>query len=312
MSGISTHFLTPFAVSGSTLGAQKLLKRFGDPEFAETKTKTVQGGVGLFANGVQAYSYKSSDVVYFGPLQSVEVLNTGSNYDVINPPRISVTQDGHVGSGASVIAHGEGTIEEVVMDTKGLDYEEIPNVRIVGGNNDTAILKAKMRIDHQVVEFDSTSAGSVVNTATDRFVFTSPHGLKNGEEIINVANGSSTIGIGVTPGTLIDTAPYFVVKIDDFNIHISESRTKALAGVGTINLTINGGGLQRFKTTARRQKVDRVEVENSGLFKNREVRTTTVGINTFINLINIDNHGFSENEVIKYKQYRILCKKGRQ
>ena len=300
VSGLSTHFLTPFAVSGSTLGAQKLLKRFGDPEFAETKTKTVQGGVGLFANGVQAYSYKSSDVVYFGPLQSVEVLNTGSNYDVINPPRISVTQDGHVGSGASVIAHVEGTIEEVVMDTKGLDYEEIPNVRIVGGNNDTAILKAKMRIDHQVVEFDSTSAGSVVNTATDRFVFTSPHGLKNGEEIIYDANGSSTIGIGVTPGTLIDTAPYFVVKIDDFNIHISESRTKALAGVGTINLTINGGGLQRFKTTARRQKVDRVEVENSGLFKNREVRTTTVGINTFINLINIDNHGFSENEVIKY------------
>ena len=300
ISGVSTHFLTPFAVSGSTLGAQKLLKRFGTPDFAEEKVKTVQGGVGLFANGVQAYSYKSSDVVYFGPLQSVEVLNTGSDYDVINPPRISVSQDGHAGLGASVIAHVEGSITSVVVDDKGQDYEEIPTVRVTGGNNDTAILKAKMKTDHQLVEFDSTTAGSVVNTITDRFVFTKPHGLKDGEEIIYDANGSSTIGIGVTPGTLIDTAPYFVVKLDDFQIHLSESKTKALAGIGTLPLTSNGGGLQRFKTVRRRQKVDRIEVENSGLFKNREIRTSTVGINTYISKVEIENHGFLENDVIKY------------
>ena len=299
--GVTTsHTLTPFAVFGNSVDGQKLLRKFSDPEFTSEKIKTVQGGVGLFANGVEAYSYKSSDIVYFGPLEDVEVLNSGSDYDVINPPRLSVTQDGHTGLGASVIAQVEGTLQEVLVDTLGLDYEETPVVKIVGGNNTTAIARAKMKIVPQVVEFDSTSTGGIVNTATDRFVFPEPHGFKDGEELIYDTNGSSSpIGIGTTPGTLVDTAPYFVVKINDHEMHISESKEKALAGIGTIDLTINGGGLQRFITKKRRQKLDKILVENSGYFKNREVRTLS-GINTFTDTINIKNHGFFDSEIIKY------------
>ncbi len=300
ISGISTHFLTPSIVSGTSLGPQKILRKFEEPEFAADKTKTVQGGVGLLVNGVEAYSYKSTDIVYYGPLESVDVLNTGSDYDIINPPRIAVTQDGHTGVGASVIAQVEGSLTEVLVDSEGLDYEEIPTVKIIGGNNDTAIIKAKMKVVHQEVEFDSTSTGGVVNTATDRLVFTEPHGFKHGEEIIYNANGSTTIGIGITPGNLVDTAPYYVVKLDDFQIHLSESRTKALAGIGTIDLTTNGGGLQKFKTTIRRQKVDKVLVENAGFFKNREVRSEITGINTFTNTVNIKDHGFDDKEIVKY------------
>ena len=297
--GSKSHSLTPFSIFGYELGAQKILRKFDEPEFGDTKDKTVQGGVGLFANGVEAYSYKSSDIVYFGPLQNVEVLNTGSGYDVINPPSLSITQDGHTGVAASVIAQVEGTLQEVLVDTEGLDYEDTPTVKIIGGNNTTAIAKAKMKFVHQTVEFDATSTGGVVNTATDRLVFPAPHGFKDAEEVIYDANGSSTIGIGVTPGTLVDTAPYFVVKLDDFQIHLSESKTKALAGIGTLPLTSNGGGLQRLKTTARRQKVDKVLVENSGFFKNRDIRTV-IGINTFTNTVNISNHGFKDAEKIKY------------
>ena len=299
--GVTTsHTLTPFAVFGNSVGGQKLLRKFSDPEFSNNKTKTVQGGIGLFANGVEAYSYKSSDIVYFGPLEDVEVLNTGSDYDVINPPRLSVTQDGHTGLGASVIAHVEGTLQEVLVDTLGLDYEETPVVKVVGGNNTTAIARAKMKIVQHEVEFDSTSTGGIVNTATDRFVFPEPHGFKDGEELIYDTNGSSNpIGIGTTPGTLVDTAPYFVVKINDHEMHISESRTKALAGIGTIDLTVNGGGLQKFISKERRQKLDKILVENSGYFKNRELRTIS-GINTFTDTINIKNHGFFDSEIIKY------------
>jgi len=300
ISGTSTHFLTPSIVSGTSLGPQKLLRKFEEPEFASEHDKTVQGGVGLFANGVEAYSYKSTDIVYYGPLESVEVLNEGYDYDVINPPRIAVNQDGHTGAGASVIAQVQGSLTEVLVNTRGIDYEETPTVKIIGGNNTTAILKANMKTDHQSVEFDSTSTGSVVNTATDRFVFSEPHGFKNGEEIIYDSNDSTTIGIGITPGNLVDTAPYYVVKLDDFQIHISESRTKALSGIGTIDLTTNGGGLQRFKTTARRNIVDKIAIEDSGLFKNREIKTPTVGVNTFTSVININQHGFDHGDIIKY------------
>jgi len=295
----TSHTLTPDSLFGTDLGAQNIIRKFGAPEYGDVKDKTVQGGVGLFANGVEAYSYKSSDIVYFGSLQGVEVLNTGSGYDVVNPPKLTVTQDGHAGTAASVIAQVEGTLEEILVDTEGFDYEETPTVKIIGGNNTTAIAKAKMKFVNQTVEFDSTSTGGVVNTATDRFVFSSPHGFKNGEEIIYQTNGSTGIGIGITPGLLVDTAPYFVVKIDDFQIHISVSKTKALSGIGTIDLTTNGGGLQSFKTTSRRQKVDKILTEDVGLFKNREVHTSS-GINTFIDTIVIPSHGFNNSEIIKY------------
>ena len=294
----TTHTLTPFSIFGNELKGQKIIRKFDKPEFG-SRQKTVQGGVGLFVNGVEAYSYKSSDIVYFGPLQSVEVLNRGKNFDVVNPPRLSVTQDGHSGAGASVIAQVEGELQEILLDSEGLDYEEIPTVKISGGNNTTATAKAKIKFVHHIVEFDSTSTGGVVNTATDRLVFATPHGLKDGEEIIYDTNGSDAIGIGTTPGKLIDTAPYFVVKIDDFQIHLSESKTKALAGIGTIDLTTNGGGLHKFKTTDRRQKVDKILVENSGLFKNRELHTIA-GINTFRDIINIPSHGFENSEIVKY------------
>ena len=295
----TSHTLTPSNLYGTDLGAQKILRKFGEPEFGVIKDKTVQGGVGLFANGVEAYSYKSSDIVYFGPLQSVEVLNTGSNFDIVNPPKLTVSQDGHTGAAASVIAQVEGTLEEILVETEGSDYEETPTVKVIGGNNTTAIAKAKMKLVHQIVEFDSTSTGGVVNTDTDRFVFPQVHGFEHGEEIIYQTNGSTGIGIGITPGVLVDTAPYFVVKIDDFQIHISESRTKALAGIGTINLTTNGGGQQSFKTIARRQKVDKILIEDAGLFKNREIHTST-GINTFTDTIVIPSHGFDNSEIVKY------------
>ncbi len=122
---------------------------------------------------------------------------------------MSITQDGHTTgvSSATCIAQVEGTVTEVLVDSKGLDYEEIPNVNFIGGNNKDVIVKAKMKIQPQVVEFDSTSSGGVLNTHTNRFVFTSPHGLKNAEKVIYSSDGTTPIGIGITPGNLVDSAP---------------------------------------------------------------------------------------------------------
>ena len=295
----SDHTLTPDSLFGTDLGAQKILRKFDEPEYGDVKDKTVQGGVGLFVNGVEAYSYKSSDIVYFGPLQSVEVLNTGSGFDIVNRPKLTVTQDGHAGAAASVIAQVEGSLDEILVDTEGFDYKETPTVKIIGGNNTTAIAKAKMKFVNQIVEFDATSTGGIVNTSTDRFVFPAAHGFEHGEQVIYQTNDSTGVGIGTTPGVLVDTASYLVVKLDDFQFNLSDTRQKALAGIGTINLTTNGGGQQSFRSTARRQKVDKLLVENAGLFKNREVRTST-GINTFTDTIVIPSHGFDNSEIVKY------------
>ncbi len=302
LSGISTHTLTPQIVYGTDLGAQKILRRFKKPEFGDIKTNTVQGAVGLFANGVEAYSYKSTDKVYHGPLLSVEVLNQGSGYDVVNPPTLSIVQDGHTTgvTSATCIAQVEGTITEVLVDGKGLDYEEIPNVNFIGGNSKDVIIKAKMKIQPQEVEFDSTSSGGIVNTHTDRCVFATPHGFKNGEKIIYSSGGTTEIGIGITPGNLVDSAPYFVIKLDDFSIHLAETEDSALAGINSVPFITNGGGIQKFTTTDRRQIVDKVLVVNGGTVRNRSFTIPSSSINHHIDTINIPSHGFDSGEIVKY------------
>ena len=49
---------------------------------------TSPGKTGILINGVEINNYKSTDVIYFGPIQDVNILSGGKNYDVINPPII--------------------------------------------------------------------------------------------------------------------------------------------------------------------------------------------------------------------------------
>jgi YHYH protein len=253
----------------------------------------------LFVNGVEIYSYKSSDKVYYGPIQSISVLNAGFDYDVINPPRLSVYQDGHSGVGASVIAHVSGTIKEILVDTEGLDYISAPSVYISGGNG-SATAEAKMKLVPHQVDFDSTSTGGIVNTTTDKFTFTEAHGFKHGEEIIYETRGTTPIGIGTTPGTLINGASYFVIKNNDYTISLAETRQKSLVGIATLDIISNGEGFHSFYTKERRLKVDKIYAIKSSVFYNKETTTTPVGINTFTDIITINNHGYNSGEELKY------------
>jgi hypothetical protein len=296
----TNHTLTPYEVGFGTIGAQKLIRKFETPIFGATKDKTETGtGVGLFVNGVEAYSYKSSDKVYYGSVEEIEVLNQGSDYDVVNPPRLSVQQDGHSGVGASVISQVTGTFKEILVNSTGLDYKGTPDVKITGGNGQ-ATAQAKMKLAPHVVSFDSTSVGGIVNTSTDKFTFTEAHGFKHGEEIIYGTDGSTTIGIGTTPGNLINKSGYFVIKNDDYTISLAKTRNDALSGISTINITSNGGGLHNFETKVSRLKVDKVEIISSTNFHNRENTVDTVGINTFTSTFNIPNHRYSSGETIRY------------
>ena len=88
----SKHTFTLFEHKVGEIGAQKLLKKFPIPpnKKMEKEKLTIPGTVGMLINGVEISNYKSDDKVYYGPLKSISVLNSGSNYDVINLPQISI------------------------------------------------------------------------------------------------------------------------------------------------------------------------------------------------------------------------------
>ena len=92
LSGTGTHTITLESQKSGVVGAQKLLKKFPiEQKLVDgKKDKTVPGGIGLLINGVEITNYKSTDKVYYGPLKKINVLNGGENFDVINPPKISI------------------------------------------------------------------------------------------------------------------------------------------------------------------------------------------------------------------------------
>ena len=297
------HF-TPTQFYGIDNDSQKLLRKFPVPEFGDgEKDATKAGGIGLFANGVEIHSYKSTEKVFYGAVRSVDVLNSGSDYDIANPPRLSITQPNHTGLGASCVAMVQGTLQDILVDTEGVDYQETPLVSIKGGNHKgSCVIRPQTKIVPQVVTFDATSAGGVVNTEQDRFSFPNPHGLKHGEAVIYSSFGTTEVGIGTTPGNLIDGNPYYVVVKDEFEIMLSESPEKALAGIGTIPLDSNGAGTHQFSTIKRRNKLDKIYIEEPGVFYNRKLQFSsgTVGINTFIDAFFYPDHGFVDNDEIRY------------
>ena len=79
----------------------------------------------------------------------------------------------------------------------------------------------------------------------------------------------------------------FVIKNDDFTISLTKTRNEALAGIATITMETNGGGLHKFETKESRLKVDNIEIISSTDFQNRENTVDSVGINTFTDVINI-------------------------
>ena len=93
----------------------------------------------MLINGVEITNYKSADKIFFGPLSSVDLLNGGDNYDVINLPDISISNG--IGTTALVQPVISGSIEEVLVDPQDFDIDKVVSIGITGGNGTGCVLE---------------------------------------------------------------------------------------------------------------------------------------------------------------------------
>ena len=72
------------------IASQKLLKKFplDNRLKSGTDVKTLPGPIGMLINGVEIENYKSTDTIFYGPVDNFSVLSKGENYDVINLPAL--------------------------------------------------------------------------------------------------------------------------------------------------------------------------------------------------------------------------------
>ena len=101
-----------------TLETQKLYRKFSTPVNDGISTPTNPGFTGLLLNGVEVLNYKSKDVIKYGEVRRIDVLNGGDDYDAINPPVLHVEDS--VGTGVTGTVSVSGSLQEIRIIDPGL------------------------------------------------------------------------------------------------------------------------------------------------------------------------------------------------
>jgi len=303
-------------LANKKLEHQKLLKRVSlNPTFDGSQRETIPGTTGILVNGTEITNYKSGDVIFFGGVESIDVLEGGSGYDVINPPKVSV--ESLAGAGVSATAVVKGQIERIDIQDSGFDYVEPPVIEITGGNGKNAILRPRLRqIDH-FVDFDASSTGNAINIANDTIGFSTFHKFRDGEPVIYKTFNTGSIGIasaGITTTLiqnnpdqrLVDEAVYFVSRTNATTIKLANTKNDALTQSNLINITGFADGSQRFQSVNQKLILGDIIIDNPGEgYENKRRLVPTTGINTYSDFIEYENHGFEDGEIIQYSHTGI-------
>jgi hypothetical protein len=300
-----SHRFTLYSQKSGIIGAQKLLKKFPLSESIDTGTGelTIPGSVGMLINGVEVNNYKSNDKVYYGPLKSISVLNGGIDYDVINPPLISVSSG--IGSTALVRPVVSGSIKKVYIDSQDYDINTIVSIDVTGGNGSGCVLEPILTKRRRDIFFDgrlTTNSGGISST-TNQLLFLTDHNLSNGELIVYNSNGNSSIGIGTTNLTLVNNAIYYSKVDNNRTVRLFQTNSDYLSGINTVSFNgTNTGGTHKFSTAAFKNTISEIKILNGGNgYTNRELIVSSTGISTINDTISFENHGFKSGELVTYR-----------
>ena len=311
----SNHRLTPASLFGRNLVNQNQFRRINRKPEAATEHNDIIGPIGVALNGVEFQSPVSKDSIFYGQIDSINVLNSGTGYDVVNPPEIGIANTDSSG-GAIFVGQFVGKIEDVDLTVPGFNYVETPIVTISGGNGTQATAEARLRgffYDKDFTDFDGVKiASNVISIPGHRFADT--------EEVIYSTTGTP-IGIGSTAvgfGTdrLTSEAIYFLRKASATDVKIHVSKSDVLAGINTVDIIDFGTGTHNFRSRDQRKVIDRIVVTSStDDFSSRKVVVDAVawppadqkdiyksfvGVNVEKNYIYARNHAFKTGDNVEY------------
>ena len=299
-----THTFTLYSQRSSNIGSQKLLKKFTLPVNTKNGNNelTTPGNIGMLINGVEIKNYKSHDKVYYGGIESIDVLNGGSEYDVINLPTLTVSAG--IASTAFSQLVVSGSVKKVYVDQLDFDISEVNSVTVSGGNGSGAVIKPILNIRSREVSFDgrpTTNSGGIT-TGGYQLIFSENHYFTNGQEVIYDSNNNDPIGVGIGTSTLSNGGHYFTSIDNNLTVKLYESFNSYSSGINTVGFTtFNTSGIHKFKTLNNKKTISRVDVIDGGDgYTNRKLIVKPIGINTVNNTINFKNHGLNDGDNVLY------------
>jgi hypothetical protein len=311
---LGNHKFTLSSEFGKLLAPKKSLAKFPTKQNFnfDSKTSTKSGSVGTLINGVDIINYKSNDKIFYGPLKNLRVINSGLDYDVINPPKIIISNSG-VGLGTTALANVvvSGSVKNVVIDPQSVSIKRIISAKISGGNGSGAILEPVLSSQYREIEFNAlqSTVGGGINISNETIVFSDYHNLKDGQKIVYNSNGNLPLGIGTFGGSntyqskyLENGSVYYPKILNTKTIKLYYSESDLNSGINTVGFTTeNTGGIHKFREYDEIKVLSKLNVLDGGSgYTNRSLYVKSSGISTISNTINYVNHGFNDGEIINY------------
>ena len=288
-----------------TVENQLLLKKFnlikGDSSLKQVASRSTNNRqVGILVNGVEIYSPTLFDEnVYYGKIESIQVTNPGSGYDVINPPELVISDVS--GKNAKGYLNISGSLDSVKIVTPGVGYQRKPKITLVGGNGVGAVVEPNLV--RQRINSGFKGDGSGINPATNIITFPENHTFDDGEIVTYNANSNAEIQ------PLKTNSNYFVGVLSPTQIKLYESETNAYNRTNEINLSGISSGFHSFTTINAKNTITQLYVKNGGTgYANKITRVpsviafdgTTNGVNTFDDYIYAHNHSFKNKDIVRY------------
>jgi hypothetical protein len=294
---VTNNSLQLASLANKKLQPQKIIKtiplyqntnEFKDQEYYKTKP----GKLGIFVNGVEILNYKSKDNIFYGNIEKINVLNSGNDYDVINPPILLVTDS--IGYGCSSHCSVIGGLSRIDIVDPGFDYIETPQIIISGGNGSEAIAEASL------VSFTHSSYFTPQNSidyANDTIGFGTYHKFRENEKIIYQTDGNTNV-LGISTNS-----EYYISIQDELNVKLHKSFGDSVSGINTISLTYSIGskGTHRLTSTIKKKKIGSIKIKNSGNnYQNKKIIVSSKNVNIQENSITCIDHNYKSGEIVVY------------
>ena len=310
-SSTGSHTFILASQKDDLISPQKILKKIPLQKNIKggNNQPTIPGSTGVFVNGVEIINYKSEDKIYYGPLDKITLYNTGSGYDVINPPNITISS----GSGTTALAIPavKGSLKEVIVDPQNFDIKKITSVTLTGGNGNGAVLHPVLEKRYREVEFDSrdSTSGGGINITDETLTFLSQHNFTNGEPIVYNRNGNNSVGVGTFEGsnadlgtTLNSGGVYYTEVVNSTTVKLYPTLSDYTSGINTVGFTTsNAQGIHKFKTLEGKNTLRSIKVINPGSgYQNKKIRVKPESVSVVEDNIFFEGHGFADGDVVTY------------
>ena len=314
--GTGYHKFVLFEHRDLIVSPQKILRKFTlDRNYSKgSAQETVSGPVGMLINGVEIISPKSPNKVHYGPIEKLTILNSGLNYDVINPPKVNVTAPTS-GTTALVQPVIQGSVKNVFVDPQDFDIDKVISVTLTGGNGSGAIFEPIVSKRYREVDFDARQLtdGGGIDVSDETITFTTPHNLQNGQAVIYNNNGNLSVGVGtfgppdsifnrVQNKTLVSGSEYYVQLINPSTVKLYGTYKDYYVGINTVGFTTeNLNGIHKFRTLEKNTLKD-IKVINGGTgYTNRKLYVKPSNVSVENDLIKFNNHNFNDGDIVEYQ-----------